>query len=175
MLRSLPVTAPIATSGRYRRTTPQSSVTLGKSGSAAASSWARAMTERREPWGGWDRARDDYPDGLPSAQRLHAVSDDPLIDQRPRRIMKQHIAVGGERPAAQGRDGLPGRVGTGRAARNDPDELAVPAQLRRRLADELSADHNEHLVDARGLVERRHAMLNERPARQHLQLLGHAP
>ena len=57
MLRSVPGTTATGTSGRYRMTTPQSSVAADprSAGSATASSCALRITDSRKPCGVWQR------------------------------------------------------------------------------------------------------------------------
>ena len=57
MLRSVPGTTATGTSGRYRMTTPQSSVAArsANAGSATASSCALRITDSRKPCGVWQR------------------------------------------------------------------------------------------------------------------------
>ena len=121
---------------------------------------------------GWDH----HADGLPLAERRDTGRDDPLIDQGPRRVMQQHLAVGAARRAvAEGGDGLARGVGARDPAGDDADHLPVGAQLGRGLVDELLADDHQHVVHAQSLVEGGHAVLYERPPREQPQLLGQVP
>jgi hypothetical protein len=104
-------------------------------------------------------------------QRGHAVGDDPLVDQRPRRIVQQHCAVG---TVADGAQRHPGRVRARHPARDDPGDLRKPAlgQHVPDLLDVPGGHHDQDLVHPGRLLERRHAVLNQRCAAQPQQLLG---
>jgi hypothetical protein len=111
---------------------------------------------------------------LVHAQRGHAIRDDPLVDQGPGGVVQQHAALGrlGGRDDGQGRAG---RVRPGHPALDDRGHLAVAGvgQHGLDLLGMPARHHDQDLVDPRRLVEGGHAPLEEGPAAQGQQLLGH--
>jgi hypothetical protein len=105
------------------------------------------------------------------AQRRHAVRDDPLIHQRPRRVVQQHPAISCPGDRGQRR---PRRVRTRHPARDDPGDLRKPAlgQQVPDLLDVPGGHHDQDLVHPGRLLERGYAVLDQRPAAQPQQLLG---
>ena len=150
MLYSSPATTWIGTSGRYLSTTEQSSVAW-KLGSPAATSYARRMVESLNACGrlaaaqpgavrdvgdelavlavgaGHDdrvRGRDGDVDGLVALQRVDAVVDHTLRQQRADGVVEQDVAVLALGQAlAQGGDRALGGLVAGRAALDDPGDL----------------------------------------------------
>ncbi len=122
------------------------------------------------------RGRHGHPRRLVHLQRGHAVGDDPLVHQRPRRVVQQHPAVASitlARPG-NGAQRRPGRVRPRHPARDDPGDLGKPAPGEHvpDLVDVPGGHHDQDLVHSGCLLERGHAVLDQRLAAQPQQLLG---
>jgi hypothetical protein len=118
------------------------------------------------------RRRHRHPGRVMLAQRRHAVRDDPLIHQGPRRVMQEHpLVIAAPSNRGQGR---PRRIRARHSARDDPGDLRKPA-LGQRVPDPLDVPgghHDQDLVHPGRLLERGHAVLHQRLAAQPQQLLG---
>jgi hypothetical protein len=117
------------------------------------------------------RRRHRHPGRVVLAQRRHAARDDPLVHQRPRRVVQQHPALIG--PADRGQR-HPGRVRPRHPARDHPGDLRKPARGEHvpDPVDVPGRHHDQDLVHPGRLLERGHAVLDQRPAAQPQQLLG---
>jgi len=114
--------------------------------------------------------RDGHLDRHVPVERGHARAEDPRIEQRPRGVVEQHVAL----LVAERAQGPPGGLRAGRAPGHHPGDLRVAAGDPLGLRQEARGHHHDHLVDPRMAVEHVQGVLEDRLPRDLEKLLGGA-
>ena len=194
MLRSVPGTTATGTSGRYRMTTPQSSVAArsANAGSATASSCAWRITDSRKPCGVWQR-RSVSRCGIPV---IRPSSTTTIVSEvgtatptawyvSSARTQPAMVAWSSSGRAASWNSTLPSagpsaaiarRVDSGRVFPPSmiPRHLAVPAQGQQlaSVGGMPGGHHHQGGVHPGSLLERGHRVLQQGPPGQREELFG---
>ena len=108
---------------------------------------------------------------------LTDVGDGALINQRPGRVVEEHlpvlVLVAGCLPGAgQPAQRLPRRVGPGGTALDDGSHRGIPGTVAADLGLDAGSSDHEDLVNGRGLVKCADRVLDQGAARQETELLG---